>query len=427
MKEISLSLEYQQAKRNYKASKSSSIVATNKENEEVNIVGIRKQSSRKSKSNRSFEKAASTDKPAIPSLSSSVSNVAPAGGVARTKPRRSSAKSKSKSIGALPPPTTELGLELLGLVRPSDSRSEFGLSSAIQTHLIESIKLCGLKSRRETSLIDMVHTLCRHLSNREKEIATWTEFADSALISAAGKIHDSLERFHQACASRDNARESVKTYQTALQKIRTQYASITEDHNTLKRDVAETLSTIPQLIADMQSQLQEKLASHIDYLHSESKTEVCDAIEELQRLHDNETQQLETKIHSLTQTVHAGEEKMRVLQNQIDGFLNDLDAEKTKYSELQNELGGAQDRIRHLEQCLEKEKLDKKQQLSEMDDRMHKELDALSVEVEEKFHALTDRKDAEISAALQRAQVAEKVLEELQASLGQMMPSSDQT
>eukprot|EP00986_Skeletonema_menzelii_P019385 scaffold27872_cov137-Skeletonema_menzelii.AAC.2 len=421
MKEISLSLEYQQAKRNYRASKSSSNAA-NKENEEVSNASSSAAKIRKSKNRSSIKttaNAVSKGRTAIPSPPPA-SNGAPNGGMARLKPRR------PKSNDDLPPPTKETGLELLGLVRPSDSRAEWGLSSAIQTHLIESIKLCGLKSRRETSLIDMVKTLCKHLSNREGEIATWLEFADKAVITAASKLHHSLQRFHQARASRDNARESAKTCQIALQNIRTQYNSIKEAHDTLKQDVVETLSTIPPLLAETKSQLQLKLGSHIDYLHSESKTDVCDAIEALTRKHDNEKQQLEITIHSLTRTVHSGEEKMRVLQDQIDSFLNDLDAEKTKYSKLQDELSGAQDRIQHLEQLLEKEQLDKEQLLSEMDARMNKELDDIKVRVEESFQSLVDRKDNDISAALHRAQVAEKVLEELQASLGQMIPLSDQ-
>eukprot|EP00957_Ditylum_brightwellii_P151829 11561321-Ditylum_brightwellii.AAC.1 len=59
----------------------------------------------------------------------------------------------------------------------------------------------------------------------------------------------------------------------ALQNIRTQYTSMKEAHVTLKQDVVETLSTISPLIAEMRSQMQLKLGSHIDYLHSESKTE----------------------------------------------------------------------------------------------------------------------------------------------------------
>lgn len=428
MKEISLSLEYQQAKRNYQASKSSSN-AENKENQRVNIPSAvtrktSRQAIRKSKNQSSTKpaaKATSKDRTVIPP---SVPNAASNDGAAGLASRRSFATSKSKPVcnDVLPPPTKERGLELLGLVRPSDSRAEYGLSNAIQAHLIESIKLCSLKSRRETSLIDMVKTLCKHLSNRENEITIWTEFADTAMITAASKLHDSLGRFHQACAARDDARNSAEACQMALYSIRTQYASIKEAHDVLRQEVVEILSTIPPLISEMKSQLHLKVGFHTDYLHSESKTEVCDAVEELSRAHDIEKQQLETEIHSLTQTVHSGEEKMRILQDQIDSRENDLDAEKVRYTELQDELKAAQGRIQQLEQDLENEQIEKQQELSKKDARMNKELDDVKLRVKESFQALSDRKDREIEAALQRARVAEKVLEELQASFGQMIP-----
>eukprot|EP00985_Skeletonema_marinoi_P018287 scaffold10195_cov103-Skeletonema_marinoi.AAC.4 len=317
MKEISLSLEYQQAKCNYKASKSANN-AENKENEAVNTftsaaAKTSRAKVRKPKKLSSTKPTAKIDRAAIP-IPPSVSNGAPNAGVAKLVSRRSSA-SKSKSNDDLPPPTRERGLELLNLVRPSDSRAEFGLSNAIQTHLIESIKLCSLKSRRETSLVDMVKTLCNHLSNRENEIANWTEFADTVAVAAASKLQESLVKFHQARVSMDNARESARTCQMALQNISTQYTSMKEAHVTIKQDVVETLSTISPLIAEMRS--------------------------------------------------------------------------------------GAQDRIQHLEQCLENEQLDKQRELSEMDVRMNKELDDIKIRVTESFQELADRKDREIAAALQ--------------------------
>jgi hypothetical protein len=45
-------------------------------------------------------------------------------------------------------PTTESGLQQLGLLRPIDNKSyEFGMAASIQLHLIESVKLSGLKQR----------------------------------------------------------------------------------------------------------------------------------------------------------------------------------------------------------------------------------------------------------------------------------------
>ena len=45
-------------------------------------------------------------------------------------------------------PTAESGLQQLGLLRPIDNKSyEFGMAASIQLHLIESVKLSGLKQR----------------------------------------------------------------------------------------------------------------------------------------------------------------------------------------------------------------------------------------------------------------------------------------
>ena len=67
--------------------------------------------------------------------------------------------------------TAESGLKLLGLLRPIDNKTyEFGLAKGIEVHLVESIKLCGLRKGLEKSIIDMVNTLCNHLTNREDEI-----------------------------------------------------------------------------------------------------------------------------------------------------------------------------------------------------------------------------------------------------------------
>ena len=44
--------------------------------------------------------------------------------------------------------TAESGLQQLGLLRPIDNKSyEFGMATGIQLHLIESVKLSGLKQR----------------------------------------------------------------------------------------------------------------------------------------------------------------------------------------------------------------------------------------------------------------------------------------
>jgi hypothetical protein len=85
----------------------------------------------------------------------------------------------------LQPLTAKSGYQHLGLSRPDDKHYEFGLDNGIEVHLVESIKLCGLRKAREKSIIDMISTLCSHLTNREEDVREWQEFSDSVAIAAA--------------------------------------------------------------------------------------------------------------------------------------------------------------------------------------------------------------------------------------------------
>lgn len=396
MKTHNLSLEYQQAKRNYKATKkgrSNDGIENCINNSGSPAVGNGKSSKKTTKS------SSSKAKDSILSSNNKGGNQ-----------RRSKVAIPSSSAGSKNVTDNEQGLKLLGLTRPSDCRTE-GISEAIQTHLVESIKLCCLKARRETSIIGMIQTLCNHLTSREKEIGVWQQFADTAITAAANKIQ-------QICVSRDQARHSTGLCQVALQSIKEQCSELRVEHDNLKRDVEELLSTFSPIIESTKGQLELKLRSHADYLHSESKSEVCDAIEELARTHDNEKQALETTIHSLTQTVHSEAMKLQSLQNHLDNCQEDLDTEKTRYLQLRDEISQANKTISQLEKSLENERISKQNEIAEMDARMHKELDGIDRRVKETFKALTERKDKEVDAALQRARHAESILVELKESLG---------
>ena len=413
-----LSLEYQQVKHNYKSMKTSrsnagtacSVSASDgtdagKENDRNAMIKV------KAKSLARGKVVAKSPPNKVQLNISRPDNEAPdergERGLGLSPATAASANKENDDSKQLP--TKEQGLELLGLVRPSDSRSEFGLSSSIQTHLIESIKLCGLKSRRETSIIDMITTLCNHLSNREKEINTWTQFSDVIAMTAACKLRESLTNFQQACASRDNARESVKACKMALHRIRGEIAS-------MKEDLVALLSSFPPLIEEIRVQLELKLGSHIDYLYSESKTEVSDAIEELMRAHDNEKQKLETTIASLLSQQSSEETKLQALEIQLSSCKNELWAEKTRCSQLREELCDAKNTIIHFEECLENERRNKQNEIAQINEKMNKDLDDVEKRVKESLKSLTERKDAEIAVALNRAKNAENVLEELRAN-----------
>lgn len=391
MKTHNLSLEYQKAKRNYNAYRRNDGIENSNNNSTVG----------KDKSNKKATKS---------SLSKAKDSIllSNKGGSQRRSKAATSSSSASKADEDVT--DNEQGLKLLNLTRPSDCRTE-GISEAIQTHLVESIKLCGLKTRRETSIIGMIQTLCNHLTSREKEIGVWQQFSDTAISTAAKKIE-------KLRVSRDQARHSTGLCQVALRSIKEQYSELRVEHDNLKRDVEELLSTFPPIIESTKSQLELKLRSHADYLHSESKSEVCDAIEELARAHDNEKQALETTIHSLTQTVHSEAIKLQSLQNQLDNCQEDLDTEKTRYLQLRDEISQANKTISQLETSLENERISKQKEIAEMDARMHKELDGIDRRVRESFKALTERKDKEVDAALQRARHAERILLELKDSLG---------
>ncbi|KAL7455719.1 hypothetical protein ACHAWC_007243 [Mediolabrus comicus] len=400
MKTHNLSLEYQRAKRNYKASKTarSNDTKENCNNNNNSTVGKGKSSKKTTKSSSSKAK------------DSILSSNNKGGNQRRGEVATSSSSAPKAAVSKDVTDNNEQGLKLLNLTRPSDCRTE-GISEAIQTHLVESIKLCGLKARRETSIIGMIQTLCNHLTSREKEIGVWQQFSDTAIAAAATKIQ-------QLCLSRDQARHSTGLCQVALRSIKEQYSELRVEHDNLKRDVEESLSTLPPIIESTKRQLELKLRSHADYLHSESKSEVCDAIEELARTHDNEKQALETTIHSLTQTVHSEAIKLQSLQNQFDDCQEDLDTEKTRYLQLRDEISQANKTISQLEKSLENERISKQKEIAEMDARMQKELDGIDRRVRESFKALTERKDKEVDAALQRARHAERILLELKDSLG---------
>lgn len=393
MKTHNLSLEYQRAKRNYKATKtvSSNDGIENCINNSGSAVGKDKSSKKASKSPSSKAKDN--------------------GGNQRRSKAATSPSSAPKATVSNDVTDNEQGLKLLNLTRPSDCRTE-GISEAIQTHLVESIKLCGLKSRRETSIIGMIQTLCNHLGSRDKEIGVWQQFSDTAISTAANKIQ-------QLCVSRDHERHSKGLCQVALRSIKEQYSELRVEHDNLKRDLEELLSTLPPIIESTKSQLELKLRSHADYLHSESKSEVCDAIEELARTHDNEKQALETTIHSLTQTVHSEAMKLQSLQNELDNCREDLDIQKTRHLQLQDEISQANTTISQLEKSLENERISKQKEIAEMDARMHKELDDIDRRVKESFKALSERKDKEADAALQRARHAERILLELKEAISE--------
>jgi len=315
--------------------------------------------------------------------------------------------------------TAESGLRALNLIRPIDNKTfEFGLAEGMQVHLIESVKLCGLKKGRETSIINMITTLCNHLTNREAEINNWIEFADKVALSAAVKLEESMQECQTVCASRDESRRETKDARLAMSMIQQQIQIVMDEVNKIRKQVYELLSTFPSVLNDFEQQLRRQITSHNDTVRSECKSEVGDAVDELNEVHDIEKQRLEAVIGRLETSVQAEVDKTISLQAQLDSASNILEKEQSNHLSIQtelkaevdkshNQLQEANDKIQSLEEQIQQERIQQTKEIEEMEEQMKAELDDIDKRVKASFEKLTDTKNKEIENALARAQVAE--------------------
>ena len=330
--------------------------------------------------------------------------------------------------------TTESGLKALNLIRPIDNKTfEFGLAAGIQVHLIESVKLCGLKRGRETSIINMITTLCNHLTNREAEINNWIEFADKVALSAAVKLEESMQEYQVVCVSRDESRKETKDARLALCMIQQEVQTVKDEVNKVKQQVVELLSTFPSMLCDFEQQLRRQITFHNDTVRSECKSEIGDAIDELNAAHDIEKQRSEEVIGRLEMSVQAEVDKRISLQAQLDSASGDLKKEQSNHISVQADLKSevdrshkqlqeANDKIQSLEEQIQQERIQQTKEIEEMEEQVKAELDDIDKRVKASFKKLSDTKNKEIENALARAQVAEasskaaqKMLRELRA------------
>ena len=334
------------------------------------------------------------------------------------------------------PHTAESGLKMLGLLRPIDNKTyEFGLAHGIEVHLVESIKLCGLRKGREKSIIDMVTTLCNHLTNREDEINRWIEFADRTALAATEKLERSMMEYNAVCESKGVAERAVHDAREALIDIHKEVLMLKQEFDLAKDSVSKILSCFPPVMSDLEDQLRKQSNAHSDNVKSECKSEVCDVIDDLTREHDTKTQRLETEIGSLEMSLHSEKDKVAALQSQLDNAESDFDEEradqlkvqeeiKNDFDKTQIELSKANEKIKSLEQLVEDETVQKKKELEDMEEKMKAEIDVIDDKVKQSFKALVEKKNKEVERAQKRAQVAEasakaaeRLLRDLKASV----------
>jgi len=328
--------------------------------------------------------------------------------------------------------TTESGLKALNLIRPIDNKTfEFGLAAGIQVHLIESVRLCGLKKGRETSIINMITTLCNHLTNREAEINNWIEFADKVALSAAVKLEESMQEYQVVCASRDESRSETKDARVALGKIQQEVQTVKDEVNKIGQQVVGVLNTFPTVLCDFEQQLRRQITLHNDAVRSECKSEVGDAIDELNEAHDIEKQRLEAVIGRLEMSVQVEADKRVSLQAQLDNASDNLEKEQSNHLSVQADLKAeadkancqlqeANEKIQSLEEQNQQERIQQTKEIEEMEEQMKAELDDIDNRVKASFQKSTDTKNKEIDNALARAQVAEASSKAAQKMLSEL-------
>ncbi|KAL3780978.1 hypothetical protein ACHAW5_010433 [Stephanodiscus triporus] len=292
---------------------------------------------------------------------------------------------------ACTPPTVESGLKALGLLRPIDNKTyEFGVANGIRLHLVESVKLCGLKKVREKSIMDMISTLCNHLTSKEEEISRWIEFADRVALSAAEKLDQSMLEYQAVCKSRDEAQNDVDNCQRALLTIDREFQTLKKDILMARDGVAEVMSTFPPLIRECEDRLRHEVRNRCDRLRSD--------------------------LESWTSSLSVQEELK-------------ADADKAR-----NELRGAIDKIEALGRQLESERIQKKKELGDVEEKMRAELNASDQKVKLSFKCLIKSKNKAVDEAVGRARAAEasanaahKLLSDFRSSVVRRVSASETT
>lgn len=324
---------------------------------------------------------------------------------------------RSADITDVPPPTVESGLKALGLIRPIDNKAyEFGLANGIMVHLIESVKLCGLKKAREKSITDMITTLCNHLSSREDEISRWIEFADKIALKAAERIDASTREYKVICNSLGEAQDEVKFCQGSLRR---QLQSLKTDLIRTREGALEVMNTFPPFLQECEVRLRHEVRQHCDGVRSNFENKMHDDVEILRTSHDIERQQLEHVIHTLKESNRLEVEKyecLRVHVNDVTASLQkENDASKAVVVGLQEDMSKARhehqlslENIKSLELQLQNERIQKQLELANVEKKMRAELDAIDEKVKHSFQKFNQQKNTAIDEALEKARIAEE-------------------
>ncbi len=305
------------------------------------------------------------------------------------------------------PPTVESGLKALGLIRPLDSKTfEFGLAEGIKLHLVENIKLCGLKKGREKLILDNVTTLCNHLVSRELEIERWAEFADTVALVSAEKLDQAKHDHESSCCVKDDALNAVRTTMVNIGK---EVLRVKNEIFKTRAEVVEVLTTFPSVLCDV-----EKLHHHIQRycadVRSESKAETYRATDKLTTAHYNDKRRLENVIDCLELQLRVEGEKVKSLQYQLIDTAALLKNEQKEHStelekikkeehQVRGDLQRANEQIKSLELLVENERIQRAKELRDKDENMRAELDTIDQKVKLSIKSLIESKNMAVEEA----------------------------
>ena len=325
-----------------------------------------------------------------------------------------------------PLPTVESGLQTLGLIRPIDNKAyEFGLANGIMVHLIESVKLCGLKKAREKSITDMITTLCNHLSSREDEISRWIEFADKIALKAAERINASTREYQVICNSLGEAQDEIQLCQDSLLTKSRELLLLKNDVLRTRDEALEVMNTFSPFLRECEVRLRHEIRQHCDGVRSIHANKMHESVELLRTSHDIERQQLEHAIHTLEESNRIEVEKNNSLRVQVDNVTASLEKEnnnsKAVIVGLQEDVSKARDEyqvalenIKSLKLQLESERVQKQVELATVEQKMRAELDAIDEKVKISFQKFNQQKNKAIEEALEKARIAEERANETQ-------------
>lgn len=324
--------------------------------------------------------------------------------------------------------TVESGYKLLNITRPDDNKQRHGLSDGIRVHLVESIKLAGLRKAREKSIGDMVSTLCAHLSEREEELKAWTALCDSIAATAVEKLSGSMLETAATKTMIQSYRDSRRESESKITAAYRETTSLGDDLKNIKSDVRLFMNEFKDALVEVYCTLTKEYSRRLVHISSQYECDQQKALKAAISKHNEEKMHLEARISSLGDAAKADKEKLDAMNDQLTAasiVASEADHEQSliqskhaaEYKELNDKLAKAEDEVSRLKDLLDKEKASKQQELDAMEERKNKEFDEIEVKVKRSIQLLTQRKDKEIAEALSRAEAAERVVSELRATM----------